>query len=83
MTKRIRVLKEKRRQRILPYLVKLSKRGEATAKQIGSSPVEIARIRDEGLVKPVNQVSTGKRGRPALVYKLTDKGSKRVKRAIA
>jgi predicted ArsR family transcriptional regulator len=82
MPKHVRTLKAKRRERILPFLVKLLKKGQATASQIGSSPVDIRTIEAEGLVRRVDVVRTGRRGRPAVVYRLTDNGRKRARRAV-
>ncbi len=81
MRKNVRTLKANRRARILPALVALKESGIATASEIGSSPVDIRTIEAERLVKRVGKRSTGKRGRPAFEYRLTDAGSKRVKRA--
>lgn len=82
MPKHVRVLKEKRRARILPILVSLLSKGVATAAEVGCSPVEISRIQADGLVKQVDIRKSGKRGRPAHEYRLTDAGRKRAKRGL-
>ena len=79
--KHVRTLKAKRSARILPILVKLTEAGQSTAADLGISPVEAHGLAKEGLIRPVAKVETGQRGRPALVYKATDKAQKRVKRA--
>lgn len=54
-----------------------------TAAQMGVSSVEAIRLREAGLIRQVSRVETGRRGRPAHTYRLTDKARKRVRRAIA
>ncbi len=81
--KHVRVLKAKRRERILPTLVKLAELDKATSKDLGVSTVDLIGIEQEGLIKRVDTVKTGGRGRPATIYRLTDSGRKRVKRATA
>lgn len=83
MPKHVRTLKNKRRQRILPTLIALYQKGVATAREVGTTPVDIASIEAEGLVKRVGARHTGQRGRPAVEYRLTDAGRKRAKRAVA
>lgn len=79
--KHVRTLKAKRSARILPYLVQLAEYDTATAQEIGITAVDAHGLAKEGLIRPVAKVQTGQRGRPALQYRLTDKGRKRVKRA--
>jgi predicted ArsR family transcriptional regulator len=79
--KHVRTLKRNRAARILPVLTALHKAGTATAQEIGISPVDANGLVKEGLWRVVGTVQTGRRGRPALVYKNTDKGRKRAKRA--
>jgi predicted ArsR family transcriptional regulator len=81
MPKHVRTLKSKRAVRILPALSALYDADTATASEINISPVDALSIESEGLIKRVNTRQTGKRGRPAIEYRLTDKGRKRVKRA--
>lgn len=81
--KHVRVLKAKRRERILPTLIKLADLDTATSKDLDTSTVDLIGIESEGLIKRVDTVKSGKRGRPATIYRLTDAGRKRVKRAQA
>lgn len=83
MAPHVKVLKAKRRARILPILVNLLTAGVATATEIGSNAVDIRGIEAEGLVKRTSQRMTGKKGRPAIEYRLTDSGRKRAKRGLA
>lgn len=83
MSKHVRVLKAKRRERILPTLIKLAELDRATSADLGTSTVDLISIEKEGLIKRVDKVKTGRKGRPATIYRLTDSGRKRVKRAIA
>lgn len=83
MAPHVKVLKAKRRARILPILVALYQAGIATAKEIGSDSVDIRGIEAEGLVKRASQRMTGRKGRPAVEYRLTDSGRKRAQRALA
>lgn len=52
-----------------------------TAKQIGTDAIRLGRLQERKLVKVVGKVETGKRGRPAHRYGLTDTGRKRAARA--
>ncbi len=81
--KHVRTLKANRRARILPILVALSEADVATAKDLDVSTVDLISIENEKLIKRVGARQTGKRGRPATEYRLTDAGRKRVKRAQA
>lgn len=56
---------------------------DATVASTGLSVYIIKSLVADGLVRQVASVKTGQRGRPALTYKLTSKGAKRVKRAEA
>lgn len=56
---------------------------DATVASTGLSVYIIKSLVADGLVRQVSNVQTGRRGRPALTYKLTSKGAKRVKRAEA
>lgn len=58
-------------------------KSEATVASTGLSVYIVKSLVADGLIKPVGKVETGKRGRPAHTFKLTSKGSKRVKRAEA
>lgn len=68
---------------LLALAVALRKAGRATAAELQSNAIYMARLQDEGLVKVAGKVQSGRRGRPAHIYALTDKGRKRADRAIA
>jgi predicted ArsR family transcriptional regulator len=57
--------------------------GPKTAKQADISIVTMRKLEAEGLVKRVDKVMTGQRGRPAIIFRITDKARKRVRRAHA
>lgn len=61
----------------LPYLK--GHRG-ATAKEVGITPVQMHKLTNDGLVKPLGKRASVKRGRPAYEYALTEKGRKRASR---
>lgn len=66
---------------ILPLLLEPKTRAEVSdvlGREVASSYVN-AMIKD-GLIKPRSVVRTGRRGRPAYILGLTDKGRKRAKR---
>lgn len=70
------------KQTSLPILTALFDAGEPqTAKALEVSPVYMGRLREQGLINERDLVRTGRRGRPAIVWGLTDKGRKRVRRA--
>lgn len=83
MMQHVRTLKAKRRARVLPYLLRLAKKGAATASEFKASSVEAAGLEREGLIRRIDVRQSGKRGRPAYIYKLTSMGQKRVNRAQA
>ena len=56
---------------------------DATLASTGLSVYITKALIADGLIRQTGKVETGKRGRPAHTYKLTSKGSKRVKRAEA
>jgi predicted ArsR family transcriptional regulator len=66
---------------LLALLVKLFEAKKASAKDLDTNAVYMGRLEKEGLVKVVGKVETGKRGRPAHIYAVTDKGRGRAKRA--
>lgn len=82
--KHIQTLKANRRARILPVLEAFydAEDRKATVKTVPTSSVDLLTIEKEGLIKRVAVAKVeGRRGRPATIYKLTDAGAKRVKRA--
>jgi predicted ArsR family transcriptional regulator len=52
-----------------------------TAAQVNTDAIRMGRLEALGLVKVVGKVSSGKRGRPAHRYGLTDTGRNRAARA--
>lgn len=62
-------------------LKKLKDLGEATAKQLGVPRAYINGLAAEGLVVEAGVHLTGQRGRPAVTFKLSKKGSDKVRRA--
>lgn len=52
-----------------------------TAAQIGTDAIRLGRLQERGLVRVVGTVRSGKRGRPAHRYGLTDTGRNRARRA--
>jgi hypothetical protein len=78
-TKRNRVYTAPRRNEVLVNLVN----GPATAQEVQAGPSYLICLEDQGLVKRADTVKTGKPGRPAIKWALTDKGRKRAKRALA
>lgn len=54
--------------------------GEASAKDIGTSAAYLKELASEGFVIEVGVLKTGKRGRPAATFKITKRGSDRVRR---
>lgn len=58
-------------------------RNQATAKEAGSSPAYMLVLEQQKLVRRVKEEHTGRVGRPPIVWALTDKARKRVKRAIS
>lgn len=77
-------MSEKRvRQHVTTTLRQIRERGTATAAEVGIGPVEALRLEAEGFINRRGVVRTNRRGRPAIVWGLTDKAHKRVKRAVA
>lgn len=69
---------------MMAHLTRLADAKEpATAAAVDSNSIYMGRLEKEGLVKVVDSVQSGKRGRPAHIYRVTDKGRKRVQRAQA
>ena len=56
--------------------------GEATAMSLNVAPAFMTRMLKADLVVVKSQVASGKRGRPASKYGLTDKGRNLARRAI-
>lgn len=80
--KHVRTLKANRRERVLPILSRIYDADRpVTAKEVNATFYDVTSLASEGLVKPVASRQTGRRGRPAVEYKVTDAGRKRVKRA--
>lgn len=76
-------MSERKIQSILSKLAKLRQKRQATSAEVGINSVEAIRLEREGLLRRVSTVQTGRQGRPAVIWGLTDKAHKRVKRAIA
>lgn len=55
---------------------------QATAKQIGITAAYALVLEAQALIQRVDVEHTGKPGRPAVVWTLTDKGRKRAQRAL-
>jgi len=55
--------------------------GPLTAKDVGVPVAKLKGAEVDGLLVRKGEVRTGKRGRPAFSYSLSDKARKRVKRA--
>lgn len=68
---------------LLPILVKLAEQGPSTAKQLDTDAIRMGRLIERELVKVTAQVESGKRGRPAHIYRVTKKGRDRARRAAA
>ena len=66
---------------LLSLLVDLRQTGPATAKALDTDAIRLGRLESLGLVEVVGKVATGKRGRPAHVYALTNAGRCRARRA--
>ena len=62
-------------------LDKLKEVGEATAVEIGTTRAYLDELASEGLVATVGIRKTGKRGRPAVTFKVTKAGADKVRRA--
>lgn len=71
------------RQHVTTTLARIRAKGTATAKDVELHPVEAMRLEAQGLLRRAGTKQTGRRGRPAIVWGLTDKAHKRVKRATA
>lgn len=75
---------KRQKQHVRNSLAKLLNLGRAaTNTEIDTNSVEILRLEAIGLVRRVGTVQTGRRGRPAVQWRLTDKARKRVRRALA
>lgn len=68
---------------LLPVLIRLADAGPATAADVESTSIIMGRLAARGLVKVVDQVKSGQRGRPAHIYRVTDAGRKRARRAAS
>lgn len=69
---------------LLTLLVRLVESGApATAADLNTTSIYMGRLAKDGLVKVADQVRSGQRGRPAHIYRATDKGRKRARRAGA
>jgi predicted ArsR family transcriptional regulator len=69
---------------LLPIIVRLADQGpQQTAADLGTDSIRMGRLVAAGLVRRVESadVKSGKRGRPAHRYSLTDTGRRRVKAA--
>ena len=66
---------------LLPILVRLADQGPSTAIDLDTNAIYMQRLVERELVKVSDVVRSGKRGRPAHVYRVTDKGRKRAQRA--
>lgn len=60
-------------------LRQLAQEKTGTSVTLSTAPGYLPTLVDLGYVQPAGQVSTGKRGRPALAYKLTRKGAGRAR----
>jgi hypothetical protein len=78
-TKRNRVYVAPKRNEVLCSLIN----GPKTAQDANAGPSYLLILEGAGLVKRADTVKTGKRGRPAIKWRLTDAGRKRAKRALA
>lgn len=70
---------------LLPIIVRLSEQGaQQTAADLGTDSIRMGRLVAAGLVRrvPTADVKSGRRGRPAHRYSLTDTGRRRVRAAI-
>lgn len=65
----------------IPVLKALKAAGSATAAQVGTTRAFLRELDKDGLVVEVGFHKTGKRGRPAVTYKVTKKGSDKIRRA--
>lgn len=63
-------------------LKSLKDAGSATATQIGTSHAYLNELAEAGLVLEAGVHKTGRRGRPAVQFKLSKKGSDKVRRAV-
>lgn len=77
------VTKPKTTPTLMAHMTRLSQVHPATAAQAKSNSIYMGRLVAEGLVKVVDTVQSGKRGRPANIYRVTKKGMGRVQRAQA
>lgn len=79
------VLSEQRkRNHVNTTLRAIREQGPCTRQEAGiETSVEALRLESEGLLRRVSVRRTGQRGRPAVVWGLTDKAHKRVKRAMS
>lgn len=75
------ILKPRTSPTLLNLLVRLASTGTATAVELETNAIYMGRLQQEGLVKVADKVRSGGRGRPAHVYRCTDKGRKRAQRA--
>lgn len=71
------------KQHVTSTLRTIFENGPQTAYSAGVSIVEMRRLEAEGVVRRKAVVRKPQRGRPAIVWTLSDKGRKRVKRALA
>lgn len=62
-------------------LKKVKKVGTVTAAQVGATRAQLSSLVDEGLLVEAGVHKTGKRGRPSAQFKLSKKGSDKVRRA--
>lgn len=80
-TKRKRTYVAPKRNPALVALL-LSESGDATSKEMGVSPAYALVLEAQMLIQRADVEQTGKPGRPAVIWGLTDKGRKRAKRAL-
>jgi predicted ArsR family transcriptional regulator len=67
---------------LLAILIRLSENGAgSTAADLDTDAIRMGRLQKLDLVKVTGKVESGRRGRPAHRYSLTDKGRGRAKRA--
>lgn len=66
----------------IDVLRKFKQIGEATAAEVGTTRVGLVDLEEDGLITKVGVRKTGKRGRPAVEYKLTTKGSDKLRRTV-
>ena len=64
----------------IAVLKAIKTKGEATAKEVGTSAAYLRELVSEGLLVEADKLRTGARGRPATLFKVAKKGTDQLRR---